>query len=122
MSSFKDLKAWQKAMDLTEAVYVLTENFPKNEIYGLTIQMRRAAVSIASNIAEDKGRSTDRDFVFFLHHSRGSLHELETQLLIALRRKYVSEVGFKPVNDLIQEIGRMLNGLITALERVPASD
>jgi len=85
--------------------------------------MRRATVSIASNIAEGKGRSTDRDFVFFLHHSRGSLHELETQLLIALRRKYVNEAGFKPVNDLIQEIGRMLNGLITALERTgPASD
>lgn len=116
-SSFKDLKVWQKAMDLAEEVYGLTEVFPKHEIYGLTNQMRRAAVSVPSNIAEGRGRSTDRDFVYFLHHSRGSLHELETQLLIARRRNYMSEAAFHPLNELIQEIGRMLNGLITALER-----
>jgi four helix bundle protein len=115
-NSFKDLKVWQKAMDLAELVYQTTEVFPKHEIYGLTSQMRRAAVSVPSNIAEGKGRSTDRDFVFFLHHSRGSLHELETQLLIARRCKYVNEKMFEAVVDLLQEVGRMLNGLISALE------
>jgi len=114
--SFKDLKAWQKAMDLADLVYDVTDRFPRHELYGLTNQMRRAAVSIPSNVAEGKGRSTDRDFVFFLHHSRGSLHELETQLLLARRRNYVHEKDFSAVSEAIQELGRILNGLISALE------
>jgi len=120
-NSFKDLKAWQKAMDLAEDIYNLTDLFPKHEIYGLTSQMRRAAVSVPSNIAEGKGRSTDRDFVFFLHHSRGSLHELETQLLLSRRRGYVEERAFGQVSNSIQELGRILNGLIAALERHSAA-
>ena len=82
---YKDLIAWQKAMDLVESVYKVTEAFPKREVYSLTDQIRRAAVSIPSNIAEGQAHFTNREFVHYLRHSRGSLAELETQLLIAQR-------------------------------------
>src|SRR5271165_4431833 len=90
-SSFQDLRIWQEAMALTEQVYRATNDFPKQEIYGLTSQMRRAAVSVPSNIAEGKGHRSDPEFVRFLFHARGSLLELQTQLLIARRLKYLSE-------------------------------
>ncbi len=82
-SSFRDLRVWQQAMNLAIAVYRGTDGFPKHELYALAQQMRRAAVSIASNVAEGKGRNSDKEFRQFLFHSRGSLLELETQILIA---------------------------------------
>ena len=88
---FKDLIAWQKAMDLVNAVYDATDSFPKREVYSLTDQIRRAAVSIPSNIAEGQAHYSNREFVHFLRHSRRSLAELETQLLIAQRRNYLTE-------------------------------
>jgi four helix bundle protein len=84
-ASYRDLRVWQQAMELVVETYKQTRDFPKTEIYGLTSQMRRAAVSIPSNIAEGKGRSTDRDRAHFFCHARGSLLELETQILIAQR-------------------------------------
>jgi four helix bundle protein len=119
--SFKDLMAWQKAMGVADAIYRLTQTFPKHELYGLSIQMRRAAVSVPSNIAEGKGRSTDRDFVHFLHQSRGSLHELETQLLIASRLGYVDAGSLERTSSELHELGRILNGLITAIEQKAAA-
>jgi four helix bundle protein len=89
-SSFKDLRVWQEAMKLSVAEYHQTARFPKHELYGLTQQMRRAAVSVASNIAEGKGRGTDRDFGHFLFHARGSLLELQTQILIAEQLGYLA--------------------------------
>jgi len=80
---YQDLKVWQKALALTLAIYRETKHFPHEEMYGLTNQMRRAAVSVTGNIAEGKGQSSDRDFAVFLCPARGSLHELETQFLIA---------------------------------------
>jgi four helix bundle protein len=88
---YKDLKAWRKSVELVLEVYRATQRFPKCELYGLTSQMRRAAVSIPSNIAEGKGRSTDREFALFLCHARGSLLELETQSLVAEQLGYLSE-------------------------------
>lgn len=82
-SSYRDLRVWQQGMELAVQVYRATEHFPNYELYGLTGQIRRAAISIPSNIAEGKGRRTDRDFSNFLFHARGSLHELETQVLPA---------------------------------------
>jgi four helix bundle protein len=82
-SSFKDLRVWQEAMKLVYEVYRVTVGFPKHEVYGLTQQMRRAAVSVPSNIAEGKGHRSDREFTRFLFHARGSLLELQTQILIA---------------------------------------
>ena len=110
--SYEDLKVWQRAMDLVYVIYDITRAFPKDEMYGLVSQMRRAAVSIPSNIAEGKGRSTDKDFAVFLHHSRGSLHELETQIRIAHHLGYIPAANNPDLTELVSEVGRLLNGLI----------
>jgi len=112
---YRDLKVWQKSMELTLTVYRETQCFPKDEMYGLVSQMRRAAVSIASNIAEGKGRSSDRDFAVFLCHARGSLHELETQAVIAERLGYFHKDAALEIGLLNAEIGKMLNGLIGSI-------
>jgi len=114
-SCYKDLKAWRKSVELVLEVYRATQRFPKCELYGLTSQMRRAAVSIPSNIAEGKGRSTDREFALFLCHARGSLLELETQWLVAEQLGYLAEKDAKRIEELTVETGRILNGLIKAL-------
>lgn len=114
-SSYRDLRVWQQAMDLAEQVYLATENFPKQEMYGLTSQLRRSAVSVPSNIAEGKGRNTDRDFLNFLFHARGSLMEVETQVLLSSRLKFLS---LESADDLLQStarIGSSLAGLINSL-------
>jgi four helix bundle protein len=112
---YKDLKAWQKSIDLTLEVYRSTERFPTAETYGLTSRMRRAAVSIASNIAEGQGKSSDGEFIVFLAHARESLHELETQALIAHELGHFQDGAAERFEDLTQEIGRILNGLIQSL-------
>jgi len=83
IKSYRDLVVWQKAMDLVTEIYRVSREFPKDEIFGLTGQMRRAAVSVPSNIAEGYGKSSRKEYIFFLTHARGSLLELETQILIA---------------------------------------
>ena len=113
--SYRDLNIWKKSMRLTLEIYRLTQNFPNSEVYGLTSQMRRAAVSICSNIAEGKGRSSDRDFVLFLCHARGSVHELETQTLIAKELGYLQGEAADKLEALTTETGKMLNGLINSL-------
>jgi four helix bundle protein len=115
-ASYQDLRVWQNAMDLVERVYAETRGFPKEELYGLTSQMRRAAVSIPSNIAEGKGRSTDRDRSLFFYHARGSLLELETQVLIAQRLKYLTPPRAEALTKLSTELGRMLNSLIQSIK------
>lgn len=112
---YKDLIAWQKAMDLADALYDATEAFPKHEIYSLTNQIRRAAVSVPSNIAEGQAHYSNREFRHFLMHSRGSLAELETQILIALRRNYLSDTQATALLQRTAEVGRILNGLIASL-------
>ena len=114
-SSYRDLRVWQQAMDLAMQVYRLTETFPKHELYGLTGQIRRAAISIPSNIAEGKGRRTDRDFSSFLFRARGSLLELETQILLARRLEYLSEQDAVAVLKSTAAVGRALTGLINSL-------
>ncbi len=89
-SSFRDLRVWQEAMKLTAEIYKSTVGFPRHELYGLSSQMRRAAVSVPSNIAEGKGHRSDKEFSHFLFHARGSLLELQTQLLIAEELQYLS--------------------------------
>ena len=112
---YKDLKAWQKSMELTIEVYRATQGFPNAEMYGLTSQMRRAAVSVPSNIAEGKGKSTDAVFALFLCHARGSLQELETQTLVAARLGYLQDEAAARLAVLTLETGKMLNGLIQFL-------
>lgn len=112
---YRDLIAWQKAMELVVEIYRVTESFPKSEVFSLTNQLRRAAVSIPCNIAEGQGRSTTKDFVHFLHVSKGSLQEVETQIELGSRFKYLSETECQNIATRTAEVGRILNGLIRSL-------
>ena len=113
--NYQDLIAWQKSMDLVHATYEISRLFPKEEIYGLTSQIRRAVVSIPSNIAEGEGRKSDKEFHRFLGIAHGSLREVETQLLIAERLGFVSKNQITDVLELATEIGRIIQGLINSL-------
>ncbi|MBZ5706903.1 MAG: four helix bundle protein [Acidobacteriia bacterium] len=113
--SYKDLIVWQRARALASAIYQITESFPRSEVYGLTSQLRRAAVSVVSNIAEGQGRLTKGEFQQFLGHARGSLLEMETQLLIAVDLTYLSHEEFRQVEPRIAEVRRLLNGLLESL-------
>lgn len=115
IESYRDLVVWQKAMDLVIAVYELTSKFPKEEVYGITSQMRRAAISIPSNIAEGKYRGTRKDFAQFLRIAFGSGAELETQLEIARRLDLISEKEYQQTQSLLDEIMKMLNVFIGKL-------
>jgi four helix bundle protein len=118
---YKDLIAWQKAMDLVTALYDATEEFPKRETYSLTDQMRRAAISVPSNIAEGQAQYSNPQFRHFLRISRGSLAELEPQVLIAQRRNYLSESQAAQLLKRANEVGRILSGLIDSLKQRGAS-
>ncbi len=109
---YTNLEVWQEARKLTNAIYNLTKNFPKDEFFGLTNQIRRSAVSVPSNIAEGCGRRTSNDTIQFLHISRGSLYELETQLYISLDQNYLNEEDFKNVSIQILSCKKLLNGFI----------
>jgi len=111
MSSHKDLLVWQRALELVTMVYKATSNFPREEVYTLTSQVRRAAISIPSNIAEGSARSTNKSFLYFLDIANGSIRELETQLIIAVNLEYLKQDEFDELNELLNEIGRMLSGL-----------
>src|SRR5690348_7662243 len=110
--SYRDLVVWQKAVHFVTQIYRLTVSFPDNERYGLVSQLRRAAVSIPSNIAEGQGRLTEGEFRQFLGHARGSLLEVETQLFIAQELGFLNSVRFSAIEERSREIGRLLNGLI----------
>lgn len=113
--SYKELIVWQRAMELVVAVYGLTEQFPREEIYGLTSQMRRCAVSIASNIAEGRFRGTRKDFAQFLRISYGSGAELETQVEIAKRIPKTKNLDYEKTECLLNEVMKMLNSMIIKL-------
>jgi four helix bundle protein len=114
--SHRDLIVWQKAMDLVVNVYRDTEAFPKTETYGLTSQIRRAVTSIPANIAEGQGRRLPGEYLYFLANARGSLSELDTHLEVALRIQYLSTERHLLLLDQLQEVGRVLNGLMRSLE------
>ena len=116
IDSYRDLKVWQRAMDLATRVYGLTATFPKQEQFGLTAQSRRAAVSIAANIAEGYGRSTKAAYLNFLRIAQGSLKETETHLILAGRVGACPEAHITPVLTEADEVGRMLRALIVKLE------
>ncbi len=117
LKHYQQLIAWQKAIALVTEVYSATKSFPRDEIYGLTSQIRRAAVSVPSNIAEGQGRATRGEFVQFLGHARGSLCEVETQVVIAANLHYIEPDIRDMLSDRITELGRILNGLIASLEK-----
>ncbi len=107
----KDLEVWKKSLSLVKAVYKLAENMPDSEKYGLISQMKRAAISIFSNIAEGAGRESDKEFIQFLYYSVGSIAELETQLLIS------QELGFLTIPDEVEDCLQMIRKLIIGLIR-----
>lgn len=115
---FHDLIVWQKAMDLARACYAATQAFPKSEMFGLQNQIRRAAVSVPSNIAEGHGRLTDMQFRHFLGNARGSLSELQTELELARDLEFLSAIDTNELLQISREVARLLNGLIAA---IPAS-
>ena len=114
---YRDLIAWQKAMLLVAEVYRLTAGFPREEVYGLKSQLRRASVSVPSNIAEGHGRATRGEYVQFLCHARGSLCELETQIILSQELGYVTQEQEREALARADEVGRILNGVILSLER-----
>ena len=117
--SYRDLIAWQKAKSLACDVYRCTRRFPRDEAYGLTSQMRRAIVSVASNIAEGKGRYSNKDLVHFVYQARGSLLELETQVSIARDLEYIEQQAYESLISQTEELGRILNGLINRFQVSP---
>ena len=117
VKDYRDLIVWQKAMDLVEMVYRLTRRFPKEELYGLTAQIRKAAVSVPSNIAEGQGRRTTAEFLHFLSIANGSLKEVETQILVAERLSYIDQQETSEGMELTTEVGRLVSDLVNSLER-----
>lgn len=116
--SFKELIVWQKSIDLVCSIYKMTENFPRQEQYGLTSQMRRSSISIPSNIAEGRSRSTGKEFCRFLAISDGSAAELETQVEVSFRLKLVSEKEYTDLLELVNEIKAMLGTMIRKLNPI----
>lgn len=116
INSYKDLQVWQKAIQLVTDVYMLTKSFPKDEVYALTSQIRRAAISIPSNIAEGQSKRSTKDYIRFLNIAYGSCAELETQLCISTNLHYATSEQTQSLSEKGSEIGRMINGLINSLE------
>jgi four helix bundle protein len=119
LKNYKELIVWQKAYQLCLDVYKVTKNFPKDEIYGLISQIRRAAVSIPSNIAEGYGRKTTREYIHALYVAYGSICELETQILISHDLDYIGSETFEKLLKEIGDVERMLKGLIKSLSKIP---
>jgi four helix bundle protein len=113
--SHRDLIAWQKAVELCVAIYSMTKLFPADERFGLVSQLRRAGVSVASNIAEGYGRGSRQDYVRFLRAARGSLYEIDTQLLLASRLEFMTPSSFQQIESQANECSRILLGLIRSL-------
>ena len=115
IKTYRDLDAWNEVMNLTEMVYALTRVYPKDELYGLTGQTRRAAISIPANLAEGHARGSKKEYRQFVSISRGSLAELETHLILAQRLKYLPRAKMKEIWPLTQTVGRLINGLKRSL-------
>jgi four helix bundle protein len=115
MFKFEKLAVWQKAIDFADLTYTLTSTFPSDERFGLTSQMRRASVSVSSNIAEGSSRNSNADFARFVEIGTGSLFETVSQAFIAKRRGFVNDAGFQRIYTVAEEQGRMLSGLLNTL-------
>ena len=116
MATHKELIVWQKGIQLVKEVYQLTQSFPKEEVFGLTSQIRRCAVSIPSNIAEGCARRSDKELIQFLHIALGSAAELETQLIISKELSYLTDESFNTISSLNNEIIRLLSALLNRIK------
>ena len=119
IQNYKDLIVWQKSVDVSVLIYELTEKFPKEEMYGIVSQMRRASISIASNIAEGRQRGTKKDFIHFLKIAKGSAAEIETQIIICKRLNFSKNINYSKIESMLEEIIKMLRGLIYKLSLQP---
>ena len=117
METHKDLRVWQQSMELVTLIYKATKVFPKDEVFGLTSQMRRAAVSVPSNIAEGYARGTEREKLHFLRISSGSMSEVETQLLLSLNLGYLSKESYDELSEKLTSVWKQLNALISSLRK-----
>ena len=117
INNYRDLIAWQKSMNLVDEVYALTNDFPKREVYSLTSQIRRCAISVPSNIAEGYGRGSTKSYINFLRIARGSLLELETQIIICQELEFISGEQTSTILNLILEENKMLNALIRSIDK-----
>ena len=115
--SYRDLVVWQKSMRLVTETYLVTESFPKSEMFGLTSQLRRAVISVPSNIAEGQGRDSTKEFLHHLSIAYGSLMEVETQIQIAVNLSYIQQSEADKLADKCAEVGRLLNGLLRSLKK-----
>ena len=120
MGSYRTLVAWQRAMDLCDAVYHVVRDFPRHELFGLSQQLRSAAVSVPSLLAEGRGRYTIADQQHFYREARGSTHEVQTQIEIAARQKFITTDQSKALMEIADEVGRLINGLLASLKRPKA--
>ncbi|OHA95186.1 MAG: four helix bundle protein [Candidatus Zambryskibacteria bacterium RIFCSPHIGHO2_02_FULL_39_16] len=116
MSSYKDLVVWKKSIDLATLTYKLTDKFPREEIYGISSQLKRAAVSVASNIAEGSIRGSKKDFCHFLRIASGSIAELQTQIEICKHLPFGEKLDYNEIDGLSVEINKMIHGLINKLK------
>jgi four helix bundle protein len=117
INSYRDLKVWQRAMDIVESAYALTKDFPKSEVYGMSSQIRRAAASAPANIAEGYGRDSTGSFVQFLKTSQGSIKELETHLLLSARVGLAEEARIAPLLTQCDKLGKMLRAYIRSIQK-----
>lgn len=115
MNGYRSLLVWKKAIELAKEIYSVIKLLPKDELFGLSSQLRRAAVSVPSNIAEGNGRSSKKDYIHFLNIARGSVYEIETQLLLCVELSFFNEKQTAKAMDLCEEISKMLNSLIRSL-------
>ena len=117
METHKDLRVWQQSIEMVTSIYLMTKAFPKDELFGLVSQMRRAAVSVPSNIAEGYARGSDKEKLHFLRISSGSMSEIETQLLLSLNLGYVSQEDFDELSEIVTSVWKQLNALISSLKK-----
>jgi four helix bundle protein len=117
MRNYQTLEVWKLSMQLVKEIYLLTKTYPKEELFALTSQTKRAAVSIPSNIAEGMGRQHKKDTIHFLHIARGSIYELETHLNIALMTAMIEDDVFRKTMTMAEEVVKLLNGLINYIEK-----
>ena len=117
METHKDLRVWQQSIAMVTSIYLMTQSFPKEELFGLVSQLRRASVSVPSNIAEGYARGTDKEKLHFLRISSGSMSEVETQLILSLNLGYIAQEKYNELSETVTSVWKQLNSLITSLKK-----
>lgn len=117
MDTHKDLRVWQQSMDMVASIYEKTKTFPKEELFGMVSQIRRAAVSVPSNIAEGYARGTDREKLHFLKISSGSMSEVDTQLLLCMKLGYLNQETYEELSEMVTSVWKQLNALISSIKK-----